>query len=141
MISRCGLGKLLASAAAFLGFKPKETRSEIYRLPEQYRSQWYPTPWENYQEFVNTPYLKRMDFSQMGYDVTPSNYDNKYAWINEQVLEFREQQPYVLGPNKRRVRYEASGKHASGGPLIKHDDHLRDQIRDVIKQSKGNGVA
>src|SRR5260221_6678164 len=157
MISRRGLGKLLASTAAFLGFKP-EIKAEPIVETKKWKSNW-PGPRENYEKFVSTPYLDRMDFS----DYYPSDIDGNpwgpgheafdnmfkgeqrlqkhYEWINGQVLSFRDQIPYKLGIDQRKVRYAAEKGHNGNQVWIKHDDHLRDQIRDAIKQVKGNGVA
>ncbi len=104
--------------------------------PPKLKSQWYPTPYDSYLEFTNTSYLDRMDFSEMGYDVSVTNIQDKFDYINRQVLAFREQEPHVLGPDKRRYRNVVE----VNGSVTHHDDHLRDQIRDAIKQSKANGV-
>lgn len=89
MFKRSFLKGLLGSITALFATKKKEVASELGALIS-----FNDDPFADYQKFVNTPYLDRMDFSEMGYDVITDDPIKKFNWINRQVLEFREQEPY-----------------------------------------------
>ncbi len=101
-------------------------------------------PWHDFNKFNDTSYLKRMCLETDGegnkwgpghieYDRICNGTFKKFDFINKQVLEFREQKPFVPEPDKRKIRYQ---RHPWRDHMIivKHDDRLRDQIRDAIKE-------
>jgi len=92
MFRRNFLKGLLNSIAAVFATRARAATSTIELGPSVHLYD----PWHDYQKFVNTPYLDRMDFSQMGYDVSVANIGNKFDYVNRQVLEFREQKPFGL---------------------------------------------
>jgi hypothetical protein len=107
MISRRFLGKLLASAIAYIGLGKQAKTDPILK------SEWkpnIPTYLDSYNKFVNTPYLERMDLGvdldgncwgpgHKVYDTWVKDRDSlerKFHTINKQILEFREQEPIKL---------------------------------------------
>lgn len=110
MFSRRSFGKLLASAAASLGFKGvvDVKAAPVVNIPKPN----IPTYLNDFQKFTNTSYLERMDLKSVysGYDETLWGSDNldyhsiykkgglerKISYINKQVLEFREQEPIKI---------------------------------------------